>query len=34
VAVEGKLEIKFADDLAGILATTNDNPRRNGRGFK
>jgi site-specific DNA recombinase len=34
VPVEGKLEIELAGDLAGILALTNDNPRRVGRGLQ
>ena len=34
VPVDGKLEIELAGDLAGILALTNDNPRRNGRGLQ
>jgi len=34
VPVDGKLEIELAGDLAGILALTNDNPRRTGRGLQ
>jgi hypothetical protein len=34
VPVMGKLKIDLAGDLAGILALTNDNPRRNGRGLR
>jgi site-specific DNA recombinase len=34
VPVNGKLELELAGDLAGILALTNESPRRTGRGLQ
>jgi hypothetical protein len=34
VPVDGKLEIELAGALAGILALTSDNPRREGQGLQ
>src|SRR4029077_9616991 len=34
VPVEGKLELELAGALAGILALTSNNPRRDGRGLQ
>jgi hypothetical protein len=34
VSADGKLKIELAGDLAGILALTSNNPRRNGRGLQ